>query len=91
MYVRQGSDLRDKHFPKVKARAKYNKSIVGKKTSQPTSIAGPDLIVLEELWTKFLLATIRFGNRHFMRSLKCRIREAEPDELEEGEGEGEIS
>jgi hypothetical protein len=85
MYVRQGSDLRDKHFPKVKARAKYKYSIVGKKTSRLTSIAGPDLVVLKESWTKFLLAIIRFGNRHFMRSLKYRLREAESNELEEGE------
>jgi hypothetical protein len=83
--MRQGSDLRDKHFPKVKARAKYIKSIVGKKTSQHISIAGTDLIALEEHWTKFLLAVIRFGNRHFMRSLKYRLREAESNELEEGE------
>jgi hypothetical protein len=83
--MNQGSDLKDKHFLKAKARVKYIKGIVGKKTSQSILVSNLDLIVLEESWTKFLLAIIRFGNHHFMKCLKYRLREAESDELEEWE------
>ncbi len=66
------------YFSKVKVR-------VGKKTSQFIPVSGHDLVVLEESWTGFLLAIIKFGNRHIMKSIKYRLREAESNELEEGE------
>lgn len=81
--MNQRSSQNNKDFSQAKARVKGIKNIA--RTSRSIPVSGPDLVVLEESWTRFLLAVIRFGNRHFMKSLKYRLREAEPDELEKGE------
>jgi hypothetical protein len=73
------------YFSEAKVRVNYIEKIVRKKTSQFIPVSGPDLVVLEESWTGLLLAITKFGNRHIMKSIKYRLREAESNELEQGE------